>query len=83
VIQGADGKLSFFYVNSVGRLTVAKQLDTGQFDPLEYQTFPEYHQFTGQPGVGLRADGKLDVLANSYGDYRGKTQQVASGVVRT
>jgi hypothetical protein len=82
VIEGPDGKLSFFYVNSAGGLTVAKQINAGQLSPLEYQTFPEYHQFTGQPGVALHSDGKLEVLANSHsdGEYRGKTQQIANGV---
>ncbi|MBW4717326.1 tachylectin-related carbohydrate-binding protein [Saccharothrix obliqua] len=82
VRQGPDGKVSWFYVNSSGGLTVATQRYVGDYTFLEYNTFAEYHKFTGQPGAGLRQDGRFEVLANSYDDasFRGKTQQVKNGV---
>lgn len=74
-VVGTDGHLSYFYVNSAGGLTVGRQRNPGMFDIIDYHTFAEHHQFTGQPGAGIRADGKFEVLANSSGDatFRGKT----------
>ncbi|MCE7008133.1 hypothetical protein LWC34_35745 [Kibdelosporangium philippinense] len=79
-IQGTDGKVTVFYVNSEGALTAGKQ--TGpDFSNLQYTVIANYRQSTGKPGVGVRADGRFDVVANSYDDatFRGKLQQTTNG----
>lgn len=80
-VQGTDGLVTFFYVNSASGLTAAKQRNPGDYEVLEYQVIADHHSFTGQPGAGVRADGRLDVLANSHADadYRGRLQPTANG----
>ncbi|WP_170184908.1 tachylectin-related carbohydrate-binding protein [Saccharothrix texasensis] len=80
-VQGTDGLVTFFYVNSAGGLTAGKQRNAGDYEIIEYQVIADYHQFTGAPGVGVRADGRIEALANSHddADYRGKVQTTANG----
>lgn len=80
-VPGTDGLMNYFYVNSQGGLVHAKQRRID--DPLliDYQSFPDHHRFTGTPGAAARADGRLEVLANSSddADVRGKLQAVKNG----
>ncbi|WP_367129348.1 tachylectin-related carbohydrate-binding protein [Saccharothrix sp. HUAS TT1] len=80
-VQGTDGLVTFFYVNSAGGLTAGKQRYAGDYEIIEYQVIADYHQFTGTPGVGVREDGRLEALANSHDDaaYRGRVQSTANG----
>ncbi|GAA3458700.1 hypothetical protein GCM10018963_07130 [Saccharothrix longispora] len=80
-VQGTDGLVTFFYVNSAGGLTAGKQRYPGDYEIIEYQVIADYHQFTGAPGVGVRADGRIEAVANSHDDaaYRGRVQGVANG----
>ncbi|WP_033443574.1 tachylectin-related carbohydrate-binding protein [Saccharothrix sp. NRRL B-16314] len=80
-VQGTDGLVTFFYVNSAGGLTAGKQRYAGDYEIIEYDVIADYHQFTGAPGVGVREDGRLETLANSHDDaaYRGRVQSTANG----
>jgi len=80
-VQGTDGLVTFFYVNSAGGLTAGKQRYAGDYEIIEYQVIADYHKFTGAPGVGVRADGRIEAVANSHddADYRGRAQSVANG----
>lgn len=80
-VQGPDGLVTFFYVNSTGGLTAAKQRYAGDYGIIEYQVISDYHKFTGRPGAGIREDGRIDVLANSHDDaaFRGRTQALKNG----
>ncbi|MCE7010192.1 hypothetical protein LWC34_46425 [Kibdelosporangium philippinense] len=80
-VQGSDGFVTFFYVNTAGQLTAAKQRNPGDYDILEYQVIANVDGFNGKPGAAVRADNKLEVLANSYnlGTYRGRVQPTANG----
>ncbi|MDR6594753.1 tachylectin-related carbohydrate-binding protein [Saccharothrix longispora] len=77
-----DGLVDYFYVNAAGNLTSAKQRYAGDFSLLTYQSFDDTTPRTGVPGAGLRADGRVEVLANSPDDavLRGKSQAVRNGV---
>ncbi|WP_177154284.1 tachylectin-related carbohydrate-binding protein [Actinosynnema pretiosum] len=81
-LPGTDGRMNYFYTNSQGSLVHARQRRAD--DPLliDYQSFPDHHGFTGTPGAAVRADGRVEVIANSSddADARGKLQQVANGV---
>ncbi|MEU4449660.1 tachylectin-related carbohydrate-binding protein, partial [Actinosynnema sp. NPDC050801] len=80
-VQGTDGLVTFFYVNSAGGLTAGKQRYAGDYELIEYQVIADYHDFTGAPGVGVREDGRLEALANSHDDaaYRGRVQSTPNG----
>ncbi|GAA3463166.1 hypothetical protein GCM10018963_51790 [Saccharothrix longispora] len=82
VLQAQDGRVSYFYVNGEGGLSVATQRTAGDYGLLDYRTFTGHFDFTGQPGAGLRRDGRFETLANSHddGEYRGRVQQVKNGV---
>ncbi|MDU0288836.1 tachylectin-related carbohydrate-binding protein [Saccharothrix longispora] len=81
-VQGPDGRVTYFYVSSAGGLVAAKQRNPGDYTIIDYATLTGYHRYTGQPGAGVRADGRLEVLANSSDDagLRGKVQQVGNGL---
>lgn len=82
VRQSSDGKLSYFYVNVEGGLTVATQRYADDYSLLEFNTLTGHFDFTGQPGAALRQDGTFETLANSHHDaeFRGKVQLVKNGV---
>ncbi|MGM1060283.1 tachylectin-related carbohydrate-binding protein [Saccharothrix sp. Mg75] len=82
VLQAPDGRVSYFYVNGEGGLSLAAQRTAGDYGLLDYSTFTGHFDFTGQPGAGLRQDGRFETLANSHddGEYRGKVQQLKNGV---
>ncbi len=80
-IQGDDGMLNYFYVNSQGGLTHAKQRRADDLRSIDRQVFSDYSQFTGQPAVARHENGKLEVHAHSHddADVRSKTQAVENG----
>ncbi|MEV6242265.1 tachylectin-related carbohydrate-binding protein [Lentzea sp. NPDC051838] len=66
--QGDDNLLNYFFVNSSGRLTQGRQRHTGDLLLVDHQDLTGYEKFTGEVGVGVYGDGKLEVQANGYED---------------
>ncbi|WP_156213444.1 tachylectin-related carbohydrate-binding protein [Lentzea aerocolonigenes] len=74
--QGDDNLLNYFFVNSSGRLTQGRQRHTGDLLLVDHQDLTGYDKFTGEVGVGVYGDGKLEIQANGYEDasVRGRGQ---------
>ncbi|WP_177221533.1 tachylectin-related carbohydrate-binding protein [Lentzea xinjiangensis] len=75
-------RMSFFYVNPNGGLTVAKQRNDGDREILDFTTMPDHQRFTGSPAVAVRQDGRIEAVANSSEDaeVRGHLQAEAGGL---
>jgi hypothetical protein len=80
-VEDSAGLVTFFYVNSISGLTMGKQRYKNDFSLLELYPVVDYYKFSGRPAANVRADGRIEALANSYDDavYRGNRQATAAG----
>ncbi len=67
-VGAAVGPLTYAFVDNLGRLLVGHQGNPDVADTVQWTTISGLEGFTGQPGLAIQADGRVQVVAHNSTD---------------